>query len=201
MKKVLVSLLIGVSLLSVGCGKKIDYEENKRVLDKVENDLIGLCYEYGNVPCNTELELYRIPCKTELYNLQEEIKGLEFDTEEYNKKYALINYIIDSGIKGMCLCENQEYSLCSNMEHLRNNQMFMMGDEMLKGEYDLMIDEEIEVRHYYPEDQKIIDSGIEYYTRELPPSDIAKIKEGEKLTVEVGIKDEYISFGELYRIK
>ena len=202
MKKLLISLLLGVSLFSVGCGKEVDYEENKRILDKAENQLIGMCYDYGFNPITEDLESYRIPYKNKLYDLQEDIKGLEFDTEEYQRKYSLINYIIDSGINGMCLCkENQEYGLCGNREHYCDNQIFMLGDEMLTGEYDLIVDEEIEVRHYYPEDQKIVDSGITYYTRDLPPSDIKKIKEGEKLTVEIGVKSPYTAIGYLYKIK
>lgn len=202
MKKMLISLLVGSMLFSVGCGQ--DYKANKITLDKVCNELQIITNEYGEEPCEGE-STKRLPYKERLSEMKQELNDLKFKDEEDKKKYEVVNKIIEYGLSGLCTCNDKFIDFCD--KHSNDEERFMYSSDLLNNIDKVVMDKKIEISTDCKFNNNIkfifeID-GITYNLNNMTDKDYQSIKCANEINIELGYyeNDNEISILEATKIK
>lgn len=147
MKKVLISLLIGVTMFGfAGCGQ--DYEANKITLDKSMLKVANISEECGDTYITEEFDNEYL---LELYEIKEDIKGLKFKDEEDKDKYKALEYSIDWGIKTLKevdepICNYYKEGSC---ELPVEYYYFLSAYELLDPNNEIIIDEVYQLKNSF----------------------------------------------------
>ena len=165
MKKILSGLLLGATVLGVGCQ---DYEENNRKIENLLLETRAITVEVGDILVTEDIT----PYKVDLLDIEEEVKDIKVKDEEYKLKKKIILEAVNIGMEGLCACEEVE------CKHDNDLFAFLEIKDVIDNFDNIIVDE-------------IIDTKKDDFLVWATPKEEREINRSNKLKVKLGYIDNY----------